>query len=130
MIEFYKEYRKQIAKAKKCKDEEKDPHISYGQLIVPWHEEVRDSAWSHTMSRPIDVSQLDFNEVFGPWGDNVSRIGLLTSKVTEKIVEYREDGERHIDEDGTLTIYSWTIYFSEASEQLASLLERSLGADE
>ncbi len=129
-IELLKEFRRRAKDADACKDKKKDAHWDGDAIIVPWNEEVRDSAWPHSRESEIEVSPLNFDEVFGSWGGNVARLGLLTSRVTHREEEYREDGERHIDQDGVLSIHSVTLIFEAPCRQLCDLLERSLGASE
>ena len=128
LIELFKEFRKRARDADASKDSKKDAHWVGNAIVIPWNEETRDSAWPHSRESEIDVSPLNFDEVFGAWGGNVARLGLLTSRVSNREVEYKEDSEHHIDEDGVLSIYSWTLTFEPACRELCDLLERALGA--
>ncbi len=128
LIDLFKEFRRRAQDADASKDPKKDVHWVGDAIVVPWTEETRDSAWSHSREAEIDVSPLNFDEIFGTWGGNVARLGLLTSKVSHREVEYEEDSERHIDEDGVLSIYSWTLTFEPPCRKLCDLLERALGA--
>ncbi len=131
LIELFKEFRKWAKKADASKDKKKDAHWVGNSIVIPWHEEVRDSAWPHSMEDEIDVSPLNFEEVFGGyWAAHAERLGLLSSRITQRQQEYKEDSERHIDEDGVLTIYASTLTFESSCKELCDLIERSLGASD
>jgi len=127
LIELFKEFRRRARHADSSKDSKKDAHWDGDAVVIPWTEETRDSALAHSRETEIDVSPLNFEVVFGSWGGNVARLGLLTSRVSHREVEYEEDSERHIDQDGVLSIYSWTLTFEPACRALCDLLERALG---
>jgi hypothetical protein len=128
LIALFKEFWIQSRVADALQDPKKNAHWVGDAIVIPWSEETRDSAWQSSREAEIDVSPLNFTEVFGPWGGNVSRLGLLTSTVLHREEEYEEDSERHIDQNGLLSIYSWTITFEPPCRELCVLIERALGA--
>ena len=64
----------------------------------------------------------------GHWASKAERVGLLSSRMTQREVAYKEDSERKIDQDGVLTIYERMIIFEMPCRELCVLIERSLGA--
>lgn len=130
LTDFSDEFQREASKADSCKNKEKDAHWVGDTIQIPWTEETRDSAWPHSRESEIDLSPLNFDEVFGSWGGNVARLGLLTSKVTHRSVDYREDSERYIDEDGALDIYAWTVTFESPCRLLSDLVQRALKMEE
>ncbi|MBR9702443.1 hypothetical protein GOV10_00260, partial [Candidatus Woesearchaeota archaeon] len=127
LIELSKEFKKWAKKADTSKDKKKDAQWVGNSIVIPWHEEVRDSAWPHSREAEIDVSPLNFEEVFGEyWAAHAERLGLLSGRITQRQEEYKEDSERHIDEDGVLTIYASTLTFEPACKKLCELIERCL----
>lgn len=127
LLELYEEFQKQSIAAEICKDEKKDAHWEGQFLVVPWTEEVLDSGWQHSREAEIEISPLNLGEVFGFWAAHAEQIGLLSSRSTQCQVEYKEDSDRHIDEDGVLTIYTSTITFESPCKELCELIGRCLG---
>lgn len=131
LIDLFKEFREWAKKADASEDKKKDAHWVGNSIVIPWNEEVRDSAWPHSREAEIDVSPLNFEEVFGGyWAAHAERLGLLSSRITQRQEEYKEDSERHIDEDGVLTIYASTMTFESPCKKLCDLIERSLEKNE
>lgn len=131
LTEFAKEFREWAKKADTSKDEKKDAHWVGNSIVIPWHEEVRDSAWPRSREEEIDVSPLNLEDVFGGyWAAHAGQLGLLSSRITQRQEEYKEDSERHIDEDGVLTIFASTLTFEAPCKELCDLIERSQGASD
>lgn len=126
LLELFKEYRKRSKAAEKCKDKNKDAHWEGNFLVVPWTEEIQDSARPHSREAEIETSPLNLGEVFGFWAAHAEQVGLLSSRNTQRQVEYKEDSDRHIDEDGVLTIHSSTIIFESPCKRLCELIGRCL----
>ena len=127
IIGLFKEFRKYAKAADACKDRKKDPHWVDDSVVVPWDKATRDSA--RPGDSEIDVSPLNFAGAFeGSWALRAERLGLLSSRITQRVVHYREDSERHIDQDGVLTIHELTVTFEVPCRKLCDLIERSLGA--
>lgn len=125
--QFFKCYRSHLAEVVQKKDRKK-PHFEGNALVVPWSEDHRDSAW--TSSSEIDTSPLNMEEALGPWASRLGQVGILTSRMIQRRVEYGEDGERHIDRDGVLETYAYSLVFQGSAKLLADLFERVLGASE
>lgn len=125
LTDFFTFYRSRSAKASSSKSD-KEPYFEYDSLVIPWSREHRDSAWPS--DKEIDTSPLHMDEALGPWGSSLERLGFITSRKTHRRVEYKEDGERHVDQDGVLDIYSTTIIFGNSAKELADYFERALGA--
>ena len=126
LIDIFKDFRASEKRANACKDVKKDPHWSNDAIIIPWKRETRDTSWPS--EREIDVGPVNTAEAFeGTWALRAEAIGLITSRTTQQQVNYQADSERHIDQDGTLTIFAVTITFEPPCRQLCTLIERSLG---
>jgi hypothetical protein len=129
LIEFFKSYYEYSKKAKDSTDK-KGCRYEAGDIIIPWNEETRDSAWPSSMEQQIEVSPLDLNIALGYWAVKLQDCGMMSTRMTERSVEYKEDSDRNIDMDGVLTIYASTIIFHSSCVELFHLVERSLGAAE
>jgi len=127
LLELFEEFQKRSKAADVCKNKKKDAHWEGAFLVVPWTEEVLDSAWQHSRESEIEISPLNLGEVFGFWAAHAEQLALLSSRSTQQQLEYKEDGERHIDEDGVLTIYANTITFEAPCKKLCELIGRCLG---
>lgn len=101
------------------------PYREGEAIVVPWGKEERDSAWPSSREAEIDTTPIDLGEALGSWAARMGRIGLISSKTTHREVEYKEDDERHIDQDGVLTIYSFIITFHATCKGLAALAIRA-----
>lgn len=51
--------------------------------------------------------------------------GIILDDIKERQWEYKEDGERHIDEDGSVREISWWLTIPKAFFRLAELVERA-----
>ena len=127
LIELFKEFRKRAKDADECKDEKKYAHWEGDSIVVPWNQEVQDCAWPHSRKAEIDISPLNLGEVFGYWAAHAEQLGLLSCRIAQRQFEYKEDSDRHIDEDGVLTIYTSTITFESPCKRLSELIGRCLG---
>lgn len=127
LIDFFKTYNSYRSEIKIPKTD-KNPYLEGDSMVVPWNKESRDSAWRSDAK--IDISPLDMHEALGSWAVSLERIGVLASNMSHRQVKYEADGERHIDEDGVLDIYSTTIVFRKSATLLYDLVERALGASE
>ena len=127
LIGLFKEFRKSAKAADACKNPKKDPHWVGDSVVVPWDEATRDSA--RQGDSEIDVSPLNFAAAFeGSWALRAERLGLLSSRITQRKVYYQDDSERHIYGEGVLTIHTLTVTFEAPCRKLCDLIERSLGA--
>lgn len=127
LLSFFKEYGEHRRKASLDK---KGKEYSYegGNLVIAWNEEERDSRWSHSPEREIEVGPLDFGSALGLWAVKLEGCGLVSSRVTQSQQSYREDSERYIDQDGMRTIYRTSIVFLAPCRPLYDLILRSVGA--
>lgn len=105
------------------------PNIKGGMVIIPWSKETRDSAWSHSREAEIDTTPIELAEALGFWASRLERLGFVSSKVTHREQEYKEDSERHIDQDGVLSIYSFSIIFQPQCKRLSALGARAIAMD-
>ena len=130
LVGLFNTFREWGRRADTTKDPKTGPHWVGDSLVIPWSEETRDSAWPSSMEEEIEVSALNFGDAFddGNWPLRAERLGLLSSRITQRQVTYQEDSERHIDQDGVLTVYSTTLSFEPPCRKLCDLIERSLGA--
>jgi hypothetical protein len=71
-----------------------------GEIKISWHSEQIDSNWKHEAA--ISVSPLNLNEAIGAWAKKVEAVGIFSTEVTERHWDYREDSDRHIDQDGSV----------------------------
>jgi len=100
---FIGEYRRRAA------DEKQDDVTlcDRGILRIKWNCEQLDSNWH----REFDVSlgPLNLDESCGSWATKMESLGMIQTDLTEKKWNYQEDGERHIDQDGSVREISWWI---------------------
>ncbi|MEQ1905985.1 MAG: hypothetical protein ABL888_17480 [Pirellulaceae bacterium] len=105
--------------------DEQQKHVTLsdsGILRIRWHCEHLDSNWH----REFDVSlgPLNLNESCGSWAPKMASLGMIQTDLTEKKWDYKEDGERHIDEDGSVREISWWIITWDTYFEFADLIDR------
>jgi len=93
-----------------------------GDIRIDWHSEQLDSNWRHKTA--ISVSPLNLNEAIGAWASKVEALGILSTEVTERNWEYKEDSELHIDQDGSVRELKRSIVIHKEYLELASLITR------
>jgi hypothetical protein len=95
-----------------------------GSLRIKWCTEQFDSNWPKTSETPI--APLNLATHIGSWAEKLSRYGLLIDDLTEKRWDYEEDGERHIDEPGSVREITWWIEIPVEGFKLADLIKKIL----
>lgn len=105
-------------------DEKQDDVIlcDRGILRIKWNCEQLDSNWN----REFDVSlgPLNLDESCGSWATKMESLGMIQTDLTEKKWDYQEDGERHIDQDGSVREISWWIITWDTYFEFADLIDR------
>jgi hypothetical protein len=67
---------------------------------------------------------LNLNEPIGAWAKKVEAVGIFSTEVTERHWDYREDSDRHIDQDGSAREFKWSIVIHREYLELADLITR------
>lgn len=93
-----------------------------GSLKIEWQKEQFDSNWR--CETDISVAPLNLDECLGRWASKLKSYGILSDDIKERQWEYKEDSERHVDEDGSVREISWLLYVPRASFRLADLVDR------
>lgn len=94
-----------------------------GGVRIQWGEETFDSNWHREIE--VSLAPLDLANDFGTWAPKLKRHGLLSDDVKERQWDYKEDGERHIDEDGTARQVSWWLCLSSSAIRFAELIQKA-----
>ncbi|MFZ4762458.1 MAG: hypothetical protein ACOYK8_06560 [Alphaproteobacteria bacterium] len=93
-----------------------------GNLRIRWCEEQQDSNWHRETE--ISVSPLNLTSVLGVWATKLKNLGIIVDEVIEKKWAYKEDSERHIDQDGEVREIIWWIAVDKEFFFLANLIDR------
>ncbi|MFG1690693.1 hypothetical protein ACGF5M_00820 [Gemmatimonadota bacterium] len=64
----------------------------------------------------------------GSWAQKLQSVGLLVQDISEEEFDYKEDGERYIDEDGTVRRVHRNIELREGTSHLARLTQLAIRA--
>ena len=84
-----------------------------------------ESTWiDDRSSKGIDGSS-QLISILGPWGEKLRSYGLVREVVHERRKHYREDSERHIDQDMSGRLVSRTIVFVAGYADLIDFIERA-----
>ncbi len=92
-------------------------------LCIKMGEETFDSNWHRETD--VSLAPLDLANDIGTWAPKLKRHGLLSDDVAERQRWYREDSERHVDQDGTTREITWWLYLSASSLRLAQLIQKA-----
>jgi hypothetical protein len=114
LSEFYGD---EFAKARGEKDEKYK--IKFNHLVVEW---ARDDS---NFKGDVDRSPLNLHEVLGSWAAKLERLGMIRVEAEEKVWDYREDSERHIDEPGTARRITYRLYLDLPDEEYAALIRKA-----
>jgi hypothetical protein len=93
-----------------------------GILRIKWHSEQLDSNWHRDFD--VSLAPLNLDESCGSWATKMAALGIIQTDLTERKWEYREDSERHIDEDGSVREISWWIVTWDTYFEFADLVDR------
>jgi hypothetical protein len=93
-----------------------------GILKIKWNSEQLDSNWR----REFDVSlgPLNLNDSCGSWATKMESLGIIQTDLTEKKWDYQEDGERHIDQYGSVREITWWIITWDTYFAFADMIDR------
>lgn len=94
-----------------------------GSLEISWGKDTLDSNWMPETAR--GVGPLDLARDVALWASKLKALGLLSDEVREQQWRYKEDAERHIDQDGVAREISWWLKLSPAALALATFVERA-----
>jgi len=87
-----------------------------------------ESTWIDDRSSTGMDASSQLISILGPWGEKLRSYGLVREIVHERRKHYREDSERHVDEDMSGRWVSRTIVFAEGYSELIELIKRAAGA--
>ncbi len=93
-----------------------------GEIRIGWHSQQTDS--NSKKDAAMLISPLNLNEAIGAWAKKAEAVGILSSEVTERHWDYDEDSERHIDQDGSIRGFEWSIIIHKQYLELADLITR------
>jgi len=93
-----------------------------GILRIKWNSEQLDSNWHREFD--VHLGPLNLNKSCGSWATKMESLGMIQSDMTEKKWDYKEDGERHIDQDGSVRELSWWIITWATYFEFADLIDR------
>jgi len=98
----------------------KDYKLQLDTLTIDWaHED------GHFKS-DVDRSPFNLHECIGSWAGKLDQLGLITTRVREKVWDYGEDSERGIDEAGTARRIIYEIILSSADEKYTLLIKQAI----
>jgi len=92
-------------------DDDKDKDVTLtesGILRIKWNSKQLDSNWHHEFD--VSLATLNLDKSCGSWSTKMEALGIIQTDLTERKWEYREDSERHIDENGSVREISWWIF--------------------
>lgn len=81
--------------------------------------DTEDSNWDNA----VTIGPINLGENVGNWCLKLVNCGLATQDIAKHSESYKEDSERHIDQDGTLTTYTWKLVFQAEVLELKTIIE-------
>ncbi len=101
----------------------KDHKVRGKEMEIRWLDET-----TEFKGKDINRSQLDLNYDLGSWAGPLGNLGMIRTRVTEDVWDYKGDSERHIDEDGTARKTTYWIYLDLPDEEFAELIAGAIPA--
>lgn len=83
--------------------------------------DTEDSNWIY--GNKIGIGPINLGENVGNWCLKLANCGLVTQDIVKQSENYEEDSERHVDQDGTLTTYTWKLVFQTEILELKGIIE-------
>jgi len=93
-----------------------------GDIKIAWSKEQLDSNWESEYE--VSVSPLNLTVSLGAWASKAESFGILSTEVVQRQWEYKEDCERHLDQDGTIREFQWWIIIHSGFADLADIISR------
>lgn len=125
LYSFLKLFRETELKLQRGK---KDVRMAGSDIELDWHKEVIDS--NSPSKEAVDIGGLDVELSFGAWALKLKQLGFIKDSVRVSRSSYREDSERHIDQDDELTTYRFIYTFQSECSELAHLIVRAIPSAE
>ncbi|SRR6266567_4549433 len=96
-----------------------------GAIVIMVNEDTTTSNWPSRESRSF--GPLDLVEI-GTWAPKLKQLGLVSDDVRERQWAFKEDSERHIDQDGVAREITWWLTLYKPALRLAELIDRVVPA--
>lgn len=93
-----------------------------GILRIKWSSEQIDSNWNRDSD--VSLEPLNLNDCYGSWAIKMQSLGIIQTDLTEKRWDYKEDSERHIDQNGTVREISWWVLIFDKYFDFAEIINR------
>lgn len=93
-----------------------------GDIKIAWSKEQLDSNWDSAYA--VSVSPLNLTVSLGAWASKAESFGILSTEVIQGQWEYKEDCERHLDQDGTIREFQRWVIIHGGFEDLADIILR------
>ena len=124
----FQEFASYVRDMRKAMDagQERGPKMEHGSMVILAFDDMTDSNWRSDRSQ--SVGPMDLPQQIGAWALKLKQVGLVTDDVQEREWEYKEDGERHIDQDGVAREITWWLTLHEPALKLAALIDRIVPA--
>jgi hypothetical protein len=75
-------------------------------------------------SQTSRIGPMNLGEEVGNWCLKLANCGLVVQDIVKESSRYSEDSERHIDEPGTSTTYTWKLVFQSEVLELKKIIEQ------
>jgi hypothetical protein len=100
-------------------------YVEGGELKYVLDHDVIENISHVANSKEIDLSTDGIYEEFGSGVQKLRNLGILTIGVQQSTFSYKEDSERHIDQDGTAQVTLKTISFPLGYRRILTLIEKA-----
>lgn len=70
------------------------------------------------------IGPMNLGEEVGNWCLKLANCGLVVQDIAKESASYNEDSDRHIDEPGILTTYTWKLVFQPEVLELKNIIEQ------
>lgn len=98
-------------------------YVEEGELKYVLDHDVIENISYVANSKEVDLSTDGIYEEFGSGVQKLRNLGILTIDVQQSTFSYKEDSERHIDQDGTAQVTLKTISFPLSYRRILTLIE-------
>lgn len=109
------------AKTELAKSNKDYSKLADGSIEFEFCKEEYDSNWHRDDT--VNVGPLNIGESLGRWAVQAKALGLIEDEIRERSWSYREDSERHIDQDGTAKEITWWIRLSKVALDFVELVQ-------
>jgi hypothetical protein len=120
---FCTEYKISIDKMKVMETKKNYPRKTTDGILI--YEIIDEFDSVRSSEKTINTGEIDLQIMYGSWARKLQSFGLIQTETQIQKFDYKEDSERHIDEDGSVERHISAVVILNEASRLYTLIERA-----